>query len=386
MTIAHGESGWCDYLGLMDAFADKVCDLYQPGDIVMIHDYPLMMLPQILRSRLPNIYLTFSLHANSPCYRLPSENLRPLFKVLQGALGSDIITFQAPTHFDEFINCCAQESIKWAPYQASLIAEVAKSCAVYPMAIDASRVISIAWSEAVSNICDYLRSSFKHKKIIVSYSAAGFSGETPYVTQAVDRLETLFPQWRGKVVLLQITSLPCSSTDPGASRPYVNLVHALTTQNNSSKSCTREFRGQLSEPEHYALLRASDTTIFPFAPEGLMKAALDFMLCQRGGNKRPVISEINPLRSQLPRAILFPRGDVDGIARALNHALECSDQQPTTPHKVLESLMIPSAEEADGAEMGPDNGGDGSDETESDDFGHYDGGWGDSSDSSNSSD
>ncbi|KKP04828.1 hypothetical protein THAR02_03086 [Trichoderma harzianum] len=332
----------------------------------MVHDYALMMLPQILRTRLPDIYLTFSLHASCPSQIPPGTNMRLLSKVLQGALGSDIMTFQAFIHSDQFLGWCAQESPAWAPHQDFSVAGVANSCFVHPMAIDASRVISVAWSEEVSQICDSLKSAFEDKKIIVSYSTPGFKEETAYVTQAFDRLETLFPRWRGKVVMLQITSLPWLYRDEGASESDGTLADTLAAQNSNKKL----FKDQLVETEHYALLRASDATIFPFAPEALMKAGLDFMLCQRGGNKRPVILETSPLRFQLPRAILFPRGDVDGVARALDRALEfsfecprchnqpdawecpeCSERQPTTPHRVLEPLMIPTAEEWVGSVM-----------------------------------
>lgn len=373
MTITEGESGWGDYVRLMDAFADIVCEFYHPGDIVMVHDYALMMLPQILRNRLPNIYLTFSLHTSCPSSIPPGTNVQLLSKVLQGALGSDIITFQSSIHHDQFLGWCAQESFEWAPHVDSLVAKVAKACFVHPMAIDTSRVISMAESEDVSHICDYLKDAFEDKKIIVSYSTVGFNEEAAYVTQAFDRLETLFPEWRGRVVFLQITSLPRSYRDEEASGPYETLFHASTTQNGNSESFKRSFRGRLSEYEHYALLRASDTTIFPFAAEGLMKAGLDFLLCHRGGNHRPVISEASPLRFQHQKVILFPRGDVDGIARALNEALgyaserprvfesyessESSDQRLTTPQSSdqslttppedmeWESLMLPTAEE-----------------------------------------
>ncbi|KAJ4858293.1 glycosyltransferase family 20 domain-containing protein [Trichoderma breve] len=368
MTITKGENGWCDYLGLMDAFADKLCDLWQPGDIVMVHDYALMLLPRILRARLPHIHLTFSLHASCPSHIPPGTNMRLLSKVLQGPFGADLLTFQAFIHSDQFLGWCAQEAPAWAPHQDFLLGRVADLCFVHPMAIDASRVTSLASSEEVSQICDSLKSAFEDKKIIVSYSTPGFNEETAYVTQAFDRLETLFPRWRGKVVMLQITSLPWLYRDEGASESGETLVDTLAAQNSSKKS----FKDQLVETEHYALLRASDATIFPFAPEALIKAGLDFMLCQRGSNKRPVISETSPLRFQLPRAILFPRGDVDGIAKALDRALECpecSNRPSMTPHRVLEPLMIPTVEEWDSTERGETrpNGGDEGDGNESDD-------------------
>ncbi|UKZ81362.1 hypothetical protein TrVFT333_009134 [Trichoderma virens FT-333] len=332
----------------MDAFADKVCDVYQPGDIVMVHDYPLMMLPHILRSRLPNIYLTFSLHATCPFYTPPAASLRPLSKVLAGALGADIISFQAPIHFETYLAWCALELPQWAPYMASPAADVAESCAVYPMAIDKSQVIPRARGEAIG-ICNSLLNFFGGKKIIVSYSTVDFRREMIFVTQALNRLEELFPRWRGKVVLLQITSVPWFSRYEEANGLCVNLVQTLADQRNSPGP-RKMFTGRLSKAEYYALLRVCDTAIFPFARGGLMKAALDFVACQRSGNKRPVISEINPLRFQLPAAILFPQGDVDGIAWALNRALECSDQSAMEPLEGLEPFMLHSAEEWESVE------------------------------------
>ncbi|KAK4060459.1 CAZyme family GT20 [Trichoderma aggressivum f. europaeum] len=325
--IATGEGGWPDYLVLMDAFAAKVCEYYRPGDIVMVHDYALMALPQILRNRLPNIHLTFSLHAGCPSSIPPGTNVEVLSQVLQGALGSDLITFQSSIHHDQFLGWCAQEAFEWAPYVDSLVAEVAKACFVHPMAIDTSRVISTAESEDVSQIYDSLKSSFADKKIIVSYNTVGYHEETAHVARAFDRLETQFPEWKGKVVFLQITSLPCWYKEEEASGPHETLVDALAARNNNSEPRKWSFKGRLSEEEHYALLRASDTTIFPFAPEGLMKAGLDFLLCHQGSNKRPVISDASPLRFQQQRVILFPRGDVDGIARALNKALEDASER-----------------------------------------------------------
>lgn len=340
MTMVEGNCGWSDYRAMVDAFADKVCDLYQPGDVVMVHDYHLMMLPHILRRRLPGMYLIFSLHAACPPYGLSNTRLRPLSKVLAGALGSDIISFQAPIHFERFKSWCAKESREWTPYWTS---QAAKACVVYPMGIDASRVRSIAWNEAATNTCGFLRSSFKGKKIIVSYSTLDFSQEMAHVIKGFDRLETLFPRWRERAVLLQITNLPCLSRDEGAPGLCINLVHTLTTQSNCSAP-RKSFRGRLSESEYYALLRASDTIIFPFAPGNLMTAGLDYVLCQPGGNKRPIISDVNPLKYHLPAAITFPPWDIDSIARAFNYALEYSDQPPMALHQGFDPFMVNTAE------------------------------------------
>ena len=42
---------WTDYLRFNHAFAMKILELYQPGDIVLVHDYQLLLVPELLRQK-----------------------------------------------------------------------------------------------------------------------------------------------------------------------------------------------------------------------------------------------------------------------------------------------------------------------------------------------
>ena len=57
---------WKDYIRFNQAYADKILAIYQPGDIVWIHDYTLLLLPSLLRQKLPKIYVATFLHAPFP--------------------------------------------------------------------------------------------------------------------------------------------------------------------------------------------------------------------------------------------------------------------------------------------------------------------------------
>lgn len=49
------------------AFADKIMEILQPGDIVWIHDYQLLLLPEILRQRAgANVYTGLFCHTPFP--------------------------------------------------------------------------------------------------------------------------------------------------------------------------------------------------------------------------------------------------------------------------------------------------------------------------------
>ncbi|KAJ1544358.1 Trehalose-6-P synthase/phosphatase complex synthase subunit [Cladochytrium tenue] len=93
--IDFNEEHWDAYREANMAFAEALASTVQDGDLVWVHDYQLMLLPSLLRSKLPdkpNVKIGFFLHIpfpSSEIYRiLPVRR-----EVLQGVLQSDLIGF-----------------------------------------------------------------------------------------------------------------------------------------------------------------------------------------------------------------------------------------------------------------------------------------------------
>ena len=86
-------------------YLEAVALEYQEGDVVLVHDYELMLLPAMIRGRFPDAPVGFFCHCPFPSseyYRmLPAREA-----LLRGALGADLISFN---HFDyvrHFLNAC----------------------------------------------------------------------------------------------------------------------------------------------------------------------------------------------------------------------------------------------------------------------------------------
>ena len=60
------EEDWIQYVKVNETFRDSVLKAYQPGDSIWIHDYHLMLLPQLLREKLPDSPIGFFLHTPFP--------------------------------------------------------------------------------------------------------------------------------------------------------------------------------------------------------------------------------------------------------------------------------------------------------------------------------
>jgi trehalose 6-phosphate synthase/phosphatase len=95
---------WDAYVKVNREFADKLIPLLQPGDTIWIHDYQLMLLPEMLRAQKPDATIGFFLHIPFPSYELfrllPSEWKAAL---LRGVLGSDLVGFHTHDYAQHFL-------------------------------------------------------------------------------------------------------------------------------------------------------------------------------------------------------------------------------------------------------------------------------------------
>ena len=87
--VAYDEASWTVYKRVNEQFCAAVLEIVQPGDIIWVHDYHLMLLPGLLRERLPDTPIGFFLHIPFPTYELFRMMPRAWGeKILNGLLGA----------------------------------------------------------------------------------------------------------------------------------------------------------------------------------------------------------------------------------------------------------------------------------------------------------
>src|SRR5437870_2459789 len=92
---------WQAYVEANRIFSKAIVERYKPDDLVWVHDYQLMLLPQMLRDELPDAAIGFFLHIP-----FPSSEIFPILprreELLQGLLGADLVAFQTHGHLQQF--------------------------------------------------------------------------------------------------------------------------------------------------------------------------------------------------------------------------------------------------------------------------------------------
>jgi len=224
---------WANFYRANLQFANKIIEIYKPGDIVIIHDYYLLLLPSMLRQRMPNMYISFFLHSPFPS----SEFLRCLPRrkeVLEGLLGSNLIGFQSYSYSRHFTSCCTR--ILSFPSDATGVDAFGArvEVGVYPIGIDAKRVEELAWSKEVSEKCDALKEMYKGKKIIVGRDRLDSVRGVAQKLMAFERFLELYPEWREKVVLIQVTSPTSIQDEKDTENKIASRVNELVMKINGT--------------------------------------------------------------------------------------------------------------------------------------------------------
>src|SRR5260370_13222147 len=91
---------WEAYVEANRIFCQAVVQRYKPGDLVWVHDYQLMLLPQMLRKQLPDAAIGFFLHIP-----FPSSEIFPILprreELLEGLLRAHLVPFQTHGTFHQ---------------------------------------------------------------------------------------------------------------------------------------------------------------------------------------------------------------------------------------------------------------------------------------------
>nr|OQO20864.1 hypothetical protein B0A51_12113 [Rachicladosporium sp. CCFEE 5018] len=329
---------WTTYYRMNKAFADTIMSVYKPGDVVLIHDYHLLLLPSLLRQRLPNIYIGFFLHVPFPS----SEFYRCLSRrkeILEGVLGANMIGFQAYSYSRHFSSCCTR-ILGFDSSQAGVDAYGAHVAVdVFPIGINAESTLKAAFeSHGVDEKVQAIREQYAGKKIIVGRDRLDTVRGVAQKLQAFEIFLDRHPEWRDKVVLIQVTSPTSIEDRVEKSDKTANKISDLVARingNYGSLSFTpvQHYPQYLSKEEYFALLRVADVGLITSVRDGMNTTALEYICAQRDNHGPLIISEFSGTAGSLGNTMHINPWDLGGTAEAINAALSMPADIKTEIHQ-----------------------------------------------------
>jgi trehalose 6-phosphate synthase/phosphatase len=321
-------------------FADAVAQHYQDGDLIWVHDYHLMLLPKLLRERLPGARIGFFLHIPFPS----SEIFRQLpgrERLLEGMLGADLIGFHAATFVRHFASSVLRllgpttevDRIRWDHREVRV--------SVYPMGVDSARFSQLASSPEVIAAAQGHR--IAGARLLVGIDRLDYTKGLSRRLLAFERLLRDHPELRGKVRLVQVAAP--SRGNVGAYRELRDEVDALVGcihgefATPSYSPIHYLYRG-LSQPEIVALYRAADACVVTPLRDGMNLVAKEFVASRPDGDGVLLLSEFAGAAAELSEALHVNPYDIERTAEAMHRALTMPEDERRARMAVLRERVM----------------------------------------------
>lgn len=314
---------WDSYASVNAKFADAVARVFRPGDRVWVHDYQLMLVPQLLRERVPHARIGFFLHIPFPA----SAVLRALPKreeLLRGVLGADLIGFHTPSYLRHFASALLR--ILGLETRVDRVVHEGREIALgaFPMGVDAEDFGRLGASEPVRARALEVQSG-DGCRLLVGIDRLDYTKGIQRRLLAFEELLSSSPDLYGKVRLIQV-AVP-SRTNIPAYREFTDSVDALVGRIQGrfatpTWSPVRYVHRNLSREEVAALYLAADVLLVTPIRDGMNLVAKEFVAVRNDEDGVLVLSEFAGAAAELDGALLVNPYDVEASARTYRRALD----------------------------------------------------------------
>jgi trehalose 6-phosphate synthase/phosphatase len=318
------EKHWLeDYENVNNKFADEICSVIKPGDMVWVHDYHLMLLPAILRKRKPRLKIGFFLHTPFPSYEIfrahPARQ-----SLIQGVLGADLIgfhTFGYMRHFRSTVMRllgleCSMNTIEVNKRMVTL--------GVFPIGANAKAFEKELKTERYRHRLEHFKKVYSSRKIVLGVERLDYTKGVPQRLRAIDKFLENYKD-KGKVCFIFI-AVPTRDKV----RQYKDLkqeVQSLVGHING-KHATID-----NTPINYiyqsvcftdlcALYSLADVCLVTPYADGMNLVAKEYVVCKQGKGGTLVLSEFTGASNELFKSLKINPYDIEQISATLEQALE----------------------------------------------------------------
>ena len=343
---AYADHSWEFYRNVNQAFADKVVESYKRHDTIWIHDYHLLLVPGMVRKKLPDAQIGFFLHTAFPS----SEVFRCLptrTALLEGMLGANLVAFQIEEYAQHFLQTCSRlltvettsDGVQLEDRFVNVTSQaIGISPSVMAEARDADEVHK--WIEQIQS-----QDRYKGKFLIVAHDKLDNVHGVRQKLLAYELFLNKYPEWRDKTVLIQVATSTSEQTDllTTVSDICVRIDNAHSTLVHQPLVFLMQ---DIEFSQYLALLTVADVLMISSLRDGMNLTAHEYVLCQDGqhANKKHgplILSEFTGSASVFDQGhISINPWDYNNQAEAIKTALEMDPVEKERRWSHLHNMVL----------------------------------------------
>jgi trehalose 6-phosphate synthase/phosphatase len=326
---------WKAYRAVNDLFKQTILSIAKTGDLIWIHDYHLMLLPELLKQKRPYLKVGFFLHIPFPEPTIFQK--LPMYKeVLNGVLAADLIGFHIYQYLQNF--CSTVNNLLGLSTDSLKINNQNHTTylGAFPVSIDTQKFFRTAQSMAVKKLVK----AYTHRQFtFLSVERLDYIKGFDLKFKAYRQLLKTYPETIGKVLLFQV-AIP--------TRKNVAAYRLLKSQVETMiQAINNEFKTPAWRPIHYiydsiqfnellALYRSSDALIVNSKHDGMNLVVFEYIASQDVKDPGVVIlSEFAGATSMLSEAVSINPWNTEQTVKTMHDVIHMTKHERTRRHNVM---------------------------------------------------
>ncbi len=326
------DADWDDYRAVNHRFAQAVAATVEPGELVWVHDYQLMLVPAELRQAVSGrATIAYFHHIPFPAPEIV-RTLPWADEILRGLLGASLVGFHVDRYAKNFLAACEERlgchvdpergRVRWAGRWVEV--------GSFPIGIDVDRFERLAASAQGIAAASRLRRDFRTEWLLVGVDRLDYTKGIKERVLAVESLLERHPAFRRRVSLVQVAV------------PSRTRVEEYRQMKRDLDETVGRVNGRFTEPgwtpiryitrslptsRLTPLYLAADVALVTPLKDGMNLVAMEYVASHPDGGGALVLSDQAGAAEILPEAWRVNPRHVRGMADRLAEVLDSPEEE-----------------------------------------------------------
>lgn len=324
---------WDTYKRVNQKFAEVVIDQIEEGDKVWIHDYQLLLVPQLIKAAKPDVPIGFFLHIPFPSYEI-FRTFPKRKEILEGILGSDLIGFHTYDYERHFLSSVKRITNKEVKFNKITHDNRIIKVDSFPMGIDYNKFENAAKenreqgkkekTKVQRQLDEHLNES-ESAKMVLSIDRLDYTKGIPNRVRAFEYFLNKYPEYKEKIRLIML-AVPSRSEVPQYQKLKRETDELVGRVNGKFSTVSWTpiwyfFRAMPFE-NLIDLYTSSDVALITPVRDGMNLVAKEYVATRTEQDGVLVLSEMAGASKELGEALTINPFNFEEIADTLKQAIE----------------------------------------------------------------
>lgn len=344
------EEYWKYYQQVNQKYADEILKHYEEGDVIWVHDYQLLLVPNMVREKAPEAVIGFFNHIPFPSYEV-FRTLPWRDEVLKGVLGSDLIGFHTYDYERHFLSSVSRILRHQVDFNEITLPDRIVKVDSFPMGIDYKKFEEAALkhyektAEQQSELqrrLDHHLEATPDAKLILSIDRLDYTKGIAHRIRAFEYFLDKNPEFIEKVRLVML-AVPSRSNVPQYQRLKREVDELVGRINGkfSTVSWTPIWYFYRSMPFENLIDLYTSCNIALLTPirDGMNLVAKEYIATRTDHTGVLILSEMAGAAHEMNEALIINPNNFDQVGQALRTAFEMPEEEQVERNKMLQKRL-----------------------------------------------